>query len=64
MYARARRGEITEFTGIDDPYESPVNPEMRVTTTHNAPEVNARQIIHYLIERGFLLDQADERNFE
>ena len=64
MYARARRGEITEFTGIDDPYESPVNPEMRVTTTHDAPEVNARQIIRYLIERGFLLEQADERNFE
>jgi len=64
MYARARRGEITEFTGIDDPYESPVNPEMRLTTTHCAPEVNARQIISYLVERGFLLDQADERNFE
>ena len=64
MYARARRGEITEFTGIDDPYESPVNPEIRLTTTQHAPEVNARQIVRYLMERGFLLDQADERNFE
>ena len=64
MYARARRGEIKEFTGIDDPYEPPVSPEMRLTTTHCPPEVNARQIIDYLIERGFLLNQGDERNFE
>ena len=33
LYARARRGEITHFTGIDDPYESPVNPELAIDTT-------------------------------
>jgi adenylylsulfate kinase-like enzyme len=33
LYARARRGEITHFTGIDDPYESPANPELRIDTT-------------------------------
>jgi sulfate adenylyltransferase len=63
MYARARRGDITGFTGIDDPYESPVNPEMRLTTTDCPPEDNARRVVRYLIERGFLLEQADERNF-
>lgn len=63
MYARARRGDITGFTGIDDPYEPPVNPEMRLTTTACPPEDNARQIVRYLIERGLLLEQADERNF-
>lgn len=63
MYARARRGEITGFTGIDDPYEPPVNPELYVTTTDCGPHDNARRIVRYLIERGFLLDQADERNF-
>lgn len=63
MYARARRGQITGFTGIDDPYETPVNPELRLTTTDCSPEENARRIVRSLIERGFLLDQADERNF-
>jgi sulfate adenylyltransferase len=63
MYARARRGEITGFTGIDDPYESPVNPEMQLTTTDCGAQDNARGIVQYLIDRGFLLDQADERNF-
>jgi sulfate adenylyltransferase len=63
MYARARRGDITGFTGIDDPYEPPVNPEMRLTTTDCPPEDNARRIVRYLIKRGLLLEQADERNF-
>jgi len=63
MYARARRGDITGFTGIDDPYESPVNPEMRLTTVDCSPEDNARLIVRYLITRGFLLEQTDERNF-
>lgn len=33
LYAKARKGEITQFTGIDDPYEEPVNPEIKVDTT-------------------------------
>ena len=33
MYAKARRGEIKGFTGIDDPYEEPLNPEIIVNTT-------------------------------
>lgn len=33
LYARARRGEITHFTGIDDPYESPLHPELSIDTT-------------------------------
>ncbi len=56
MYAKARRGEIKGFTGIDDPYESPEHPEIHVTTTDCAPEVNARRIIQYLLDKGFLLD--------
>lgn len=54
MYARARRGEIKEFTGIDDPYEVPENPELTLTTTDVTPEANAEKIIQYLIGRGFL----------
>ena len=54
LYARARRGEIKGFTGIDDPYEAPVNPEIVVETVNTTPEENARLIINYLKERGFL----------
>jgi sulfate adenylyltransferase len=54
MYAKARRGEIKGFTGIDDPYEEPLNPEIRLNTSGAGPEASAHQIIEYLIDRGFL----------
>ena len=54
MYTKARRGEIKNFTGIDDPYEAPVQPEIVIDTLSNPAEENARLIIDYLIERGFL----------
>ena len=54
LYARARRGELKGFTGIDDPYEPPRHPEIRLDTVHHTPEENARRILEYLIERGFV----------
>jgi len=54
MYARARRGEITNFTGIDDPYEIPEHPEIRLETVERDAEANARLILSYLIENGFI----------
>lgn len=54
MYARARRGEIKEFTGIDDPYEVPDHPELRLTTTDVSPDANAEQIVQYLTAQGFV----------
>lgn len=54
MYAKARRGEIKGFTGIDDPYEPPLNPEITLDTIHHTPEENARLILNYLIQRGFV----------
>ncbi len=54
LYAKARRGEIRGFTGIDDPYEPPVNPELTLSTIDVSPEENARKIIRYLEEKGFL----------
>lgn len=54
MYAKARRGEIKEFTGIDDPYEEPINPELRLETTGVTPEQNARIVLQYLIDQGFV----------
>jgi sulfate adenylyltransferase len=55
MYARARRGQITGFTGVDDPYEEPVSPEITLYTTETSPEENAYKIIAYLEEKGYLL---------
>jgi sulfate adenylyltransferase len=55
LYAKARRGEITGFTGVDDPYEAPRNPELTLDTVKNTPEQNARQIIQFLNDRGLLL---------
>lgn len=54
LYARARRGEIKGFTGIDDPYEPPRHPEIRLDTVARTAEENARWILEYLIERGFV----------
>ncbi len=54
MYAKARRGEIKGFTGVDDPYESPQYPEITLDTVNHTPEENARRIIEYLIEQGFV----------
>jgi sulfate adenylyltransferase len=54
MYARARRGEIKGFTGIDDPYEPPVNPEITLQTTTSDPQTNARMLLDYLEQHGFL----------
>jgi sulfate adenylyltransferase len=57
MYAKARRGEIKDFTGIDDVYETPQQPEITLQTIVQTPEENARTIINYLIEKGFISEK-------
>lgn len=54
MYAKARRGEITGFTGIDDPYEPPQHPEIVLDTVSRTAEENAHQIMDYLARSGFV----------
>jgi sulfate adenylyltransferase len=54
MYAKARRGELKGFTGIDDPYEVPEHPEITFETTMYTPEENARRILDYLVHRGYV----------
>ena len=54
LYQRTRRGEIKDFTGIDDPYEPPQHPELRLETINDSAEDNARKISNFLLERGFL----------
>ena len=54
MYARARRGEISGFTGLDDPYEEPLHPELKLDTIKHTAEDNARKILDCLKLRGFI----------
>jgi sulfate adenylyltransferase len=54
MYAKARRGEIKGFTGIDDPYEAPEHPEITLDTVSCTPEENAHKIVQYLLKQGLL----------
>ena len=54
LYAKARRGEVKGFTGIDDPYEPPHNPELVLDTVKQGVEENARRILGQLVERGFV----------
>jgi sulfate adenylyltransferase len=58
MYARARRGEITTFTGIDDPYEPPLSPEIKLDTIHASVEENVGRIMTYLRQHGFLQEDG------
>jgi sulfate adenylyltransferase len=63
MYARARRGGLTGFTGIDDPYEPPLHPEITLDTVNSTPQENASLILAYLIEQGFVRGRDKHRNF-
>jgi sulfate adenylyltransferase len=55
MYARARAGEIKNFTGIDDPYERPTGAEITIDAVNRSGEENAECILAYLIEQRFIL---------
>jgi len=54
LYAKARSGEIKEFTGVSDPYEPPENPELVIDTESQSPEESAKQIVDFLVDRGLL----------
>jgi bifunctional enzyme CysN/CysC len=54
LYRKARRGELANFTGIDSPYESPQNPELRIDTTVTASAEAAAQIVEKLRSRGVI----------
>jgi adenylylsulfate kinase len=54
LYAKARSGEIKEFTGISDPYEPPENAEIVLETDKQSPEESAQQILSFLEERELI----------
>jgi adenylylsulfate kinase len=54
LYAKARSGEIKEFTGVSDPYEPPSDPEIVCETERETPEESARKIVGFLEERELI----------
>jgi sulfate adenylyltransferase len=54
MYAKARAGLIKGFTGVDDPYESPVSPELRINTIALTPLEAAQEILLFLGKKGYI----------
>ena len=56
LYAKARAGHIKGFTGIDDPYESPINPELSIDTTNITIHQSVSIVFNYLVKIGLLND--------
>jgi adenylylsulfate kinase len=54
LYKKARAGELKNFTGIDDPYEAPVKPELTLDATATSPQEATVQIMNYLKTQGIL----------
>lgn len=54
LYAKARAGEIKNFTGIDSEYQAPENPEIVVDTVSLTPEQSAEKIVTYLEKHGYI----------
>lgn len=54
LYARARRGEVTRFTGISAPYEVPKDAELEIFTTDRTPVQSATEVFELLVERGLI----------
>jgi sulfate adenylyltransferase len=54
LYSRARSGALPGLTGLDDPYEPPLTPELRLDTVTRSLEENARQVVRFLDERSLL----------
>lgn len=60
MYQKALRGEIKEFTGISDPYEEPLNPELVLETDKESLEESVAKVIAKLEELGYI-DKSEEK---
>jgi adenylyl-sulfate kinase len=54
LYEKAFKGEIKEFTGVSDPYEPPLNPEIELDTEHESPEESAAKLLSLLEERQLI----------
>jgi adenylyl-sulfate kinase len=59
LYARALAGEIAQFTGVSDPYEEPLTPELVVDTEREDVAASAARVIDRLVELGYLANGSD-----
>jgi adenylyl-sulfate kinase len=64
LYKKARAGEIKEMTGVDDPYEAPEAPEIRIDTTNLTPSESAEQIIIELERGGWIAPTPDSARWQ
>jgi adenylylsulfate kinase len=60
LYTKALRGEIENFTGISDPYEEPLNPEVICETDKESPEESVAKVLAKLEESGYISEVAAE----
>jgi adenylyl-sulfate kinase len=58
LYKKALAGEITGFTGVDDPYEVPEHPELVIDTEAEGPEDSLRHVLDTLEARGYIDDAS------
>ncbi len=54
LYRKARAGQIVNFTGVDSPYEAPIDPELILDTTHDSADQLADKVVEYLRRGGYL----------
>lgn len=52
LYRKARAGQLTAFTGIDDPYEAPERPDLRLDSAGSSPAALAEQVVQHLLQHG------------
>ncbi len=64
MWAKALAGEVRDFTGVDDPYEEPIDPELRVDLGALSPEEGADQVLQVLDRLGYLAYSGDDEEGE
>lgn len=55
LYKKVRKGEIKQFTGIDDPYEEPQSPELNINTADQSVKDCVRQVLTYLKQKGYIV---------
>jgi adenylylsulfate kinase-like enzyme len=59
LYKKALAGEITGFTGVDDPYEAPEQPELVLNTLEETPQESLQHVLATLVKLGYL-DSAEQ----
>ncbi len=57
LYKKARAGQLKNFTGIDDPYEAPLNPELSIDATTTSPQEATVLLLDYLENQGIIAGQ-------